>query len=157
MCNSVCWNSKRGIYGTFTYYPSTSLPSEFCSYVWHLDVDVSFLILDPNYCHYFDYKFPACDCFSRGRILSSSLFPSSWSLRNEGWCRVIVILDIAVGGSDWSSLRMLSYSLSTAVAAVLAGFIISKTGLYRPVVWFGYTLSTVGMGLMTMLAADSST
>jgi len=52
---------------------------------------------------------------------------------------------------------MLSFSLGASLISVVSGIIITKTGTYRPVIWFGYTLFTIGMGLMTMLNANSST
>ena len=52
---------------------------------------------------------------------------------------------------------MLSFSLGASVLSAVAGIIVTKTGSYRSVMWFGYTLFTTGMGLMIMLDAYSST
>ena len=89
MCGSFCWSSERGIHQTFTHYPSTSLQGEFYDTGCRL---FSWWLLDPNHCHYIDHKFPSRTCFFHGRILSSSLFSSSWSLRNWIWCGVSLYL-----------------------------------------------------------------
>ena len=155
ICGSFCCSSKRGIHRTFTNYPSTSLPGKFYIYIW---VSGSWVLiwLDPHHCHYFDYDFYAWICFHRKCILSSSLFSSPWSLRSQVWHRVSTTL-VTGGGSDWSFLRFLPFSLGGSVLVVVSGVIVSKTGLYRPVILFGYCLLTAGMGLMILLDAHSST
>jgi len=56
-----------------------------------------------------------------------------------------------------AGVEMLSFSLGASLLSAVSGVIVSKTGIYRPVIWFGYILFTTGMGLMILLNADSST
>ncbi|KAG2137519.1 MFS general substrate transporter [Suillus clintonianus] len=50
-----------------------------------------------------------------------------------------------------SGVRMLPYSLSSSVTAMVSGIIVSRTGSYRPNMWFGWAVMTLGYGLMIML------
>ena len=156
ICGSFCWSSKWGIHQTLTNYPSTSLLGKFYSYILVLRVSWFFMWLDPNHGHYFDHKSCAWIYFFHDSILSSSLFSSPWSLRNQVWRRVSVVLDVTVDGSDWSFLRFLPFSLGGSALAAISGVVVSKTGLYRPVIWFGCCSLTTGTGLMVMLDAKSS-
>lgn len=52
---------------------------------------------------------------------------------------------------------MLPFSLVASVTSVLGGLIVTKTKSYRPVLWVSYAIYTLGMGLMTMLDAKTST
>ncbi|KAG1741211.1 major facilitator superfamily domain-containing protein, partial [Suillus occidentalis] len=54
-----------------------------------------------------------------------------------------------------SGVRMLPFSLNSAFVSVVSGIVMTRTGSYRPVMWFGWTVMTLGWGLMIML--DSST
>ncbi|KAG2755028.1 MFS general substrate transporter [Suillus brevipes Sb2] len=54
-----------------------------------------------------------------------------------------------------SGVRMLPFSLNSAFVSIVSGIIMTRTGSYRPVMWFGWTVMTLGWGLMIML--DSST
>ncbi|KIK34493.1 hypothetical protein CY34DRAFT_26843 [Suillus luteus UH-Slu-Lm8-n1] len=54
-----------------------------------------------------------------------------------------------------SGVRMLPFSLNSAFVSVVSGIVMTRTGSYRPVMWFGWTVMTLGLGLMIML--DSST
>jgi len=56
-----------------------------------------------------------------------------------------------------AGVEMLPFSLGASLLSAVTGVIISMTGMYRPVIWFGYILFTTGMGLMILLDADSST
>ncbi|KAF8798178.1 MFS general substrate transporter [Phlegmacium glaucopus] len=56
-----------------------------------------------------------------------------------------------------AGVEMLPFSLGAAVLSAISGIVVSRTGLYRPVMWFGYALFALGMGLMIMLDANSST
>jgi len=49
----------------------------------------------------------------------------------------------------------LPYSIGSSVTSVLSGVMMSRTGLYRPAIWLGLGLITVGEGLMTMLDGDA--
>ncbi|KAF8136614.1 MFS general substrate transporter [Boletus edulis] len=52
--------------------------------------------------------------------------------------------------------RMLPYSLSGAMMSALSGMLIARTGSYRPVIWGGWVVMTIGWGLTTMLDNTSS-
>ncbi|KAG1756595.1 MFS general substrate transporter [Suillus paluster] len=57
-----------------------------------------------------------------------------------------------LGASATSSgIKMLPYSLISALVAAISGIIVAHTGSYRPIMWFGWTVMTVGSGLMIML------
>jgi MFS family permease len=56
-----------------------------------------------------------------------------------------------------AGVEMLPYSLGCAIVAIISGRIVSQTGQYRPVLWVGLAVFTLGMGLMIMLDAHSST
>jgi EmrB/QacA subfamily drug resistance transporter len=56
-----------------------------------------------------------------------------------------------------SGVLMLPFSLGASLLAAVSGIFVSKTGTYRPVIWFGYILFTLGMGLMILLDAGAST
>ncbi|KAG1741596.1 major facilitator superfamily domain-containing protein [Suillus lakei] len=63
-----------------------------------------------------------------------------------------------LGGSATSSgIRMLPYSLSAAGMSAVSGFVVTRTGTYRPITWFGWTVMTLGFGLMIMLDNTSTT
>jgi len=56
-----------------------------------------------------------------------------------------------------SGIRMLSYSLGGAAMSALSGQIVTRTGAYRPLMWFAWGVMTLGWGLMTMLDNTSNT
>ncbi|EIW85069.1 MFS general substrate transporter [Coniophora puteana RWD-64-598 SS2] len=56
-----------------------------------------------------------------------------------------------------SGIRMLSYSLGGAALSALSGQIVTRTGTYRPLMWFAWGVMTLGWGLMTMLDNTSNT
>ena len=51
--------------------------------------------------------------------------------------------------------RMLPYSLGSATISAVSGMVVTRTGSYRPTIWFGWAVMTLGFGLMIML--DNST
>ncbi|RPD70245.1 MFS general substrate transporter [Lentinus tigrinus ALCF2SS1-7] len=53
----------------------------------------------------------------------------------------------ATGAGVW----MLPFSLGSALMSVLVGQVVSRTGRWRPVMWFAWVLITLGFGLMIML------
>ncbi|KAN0076836.1 Major facilitator superfamily domain containing protein [Tylopilus felleus] len=55
-----------------------------------------------------------------------------------------------------AGIKMLPFSLGASIMSVVAGFIMSKAGKYRPIIWVAYTVMTIGMGLMIMLSYTSS-
>lgn len=57
-----------------------------------------------------------------------------------------------LGASATSSgVRMLPFSLCSSVTTAVGGIIVVRTGSYRPMMWFGWILMTLGWGLMIML------
>ncbi|KAG2047840.1 MFS general substrate transporter [Suillus hirtellus] len=57
-----------------------------------------------------------------------------------------------LGASATSSgVKMLPYSLSCSIMSSVSGMVVTRTGSYRPVMWFGWISMTLGWGLMTML------
>lgn len=55
-----------------------------------------------------------------------------------------------------SAVQMFPFSLVSAITSMLAGFLITRTKAYRPIVWISFAIYTLGAGLMTMMDADSS-
>ncbi|KAG2343385.1 MFS general substrate transporter [Suillus weaverae] len=55
-----------------------------------------------------------------------------------------------------SGLRMLPYSLSSAVMSLFSGIVMTHTGSYRPIMWFGWIIMTLGWGFMIMLDNTST-
>ncbi|KAG0705975.1 MFS general substrate transporter [Suillus ampliporus] len=56
-----------------------------------------------------------------------------------------------------SGIRMLPFSLSGALVSAVSGIVVTRTGSYRPIMWFGFTVMTLGWGLMTMLDNTTTT
>lgn len=52
---------------------------------------------------------------------------------------------------------MLPFSLGAALASAASGNFVARTGVYRPVMYFAWTVMTLGYGLMTMLDNTSNT
>lgn len=50
---------------------------------------------------------------------------------------------------------MLPYSLGSAMISALTGILVSRTGKYRPIIWAGFAVMTIGYGLMTLLTDKS--
>ncbi|VDC06640.1 unnamed protein product [Peniophora sp. CBMAI 1063] len=61
-------------------------------------------------------------------------------------------------GSDatMSGVRMIPFSVSAAIVSAVTGILVSRLGSYRPIVWVGWTIMTLGYGLMTMLDDTSN-
>ena len=51
---------------------------------------------------------------------------------------------------------MLPFSLGAAIVSIAAGFLLTKTGKYRPIIWVACLVAAVGFGLMIMLDETSS-
>jgi hypothetical protein len=51
---------------------------------------------------------------------------------------------------------MLPFSLGAALFSAISGFIVTKSGLYRPVILVAWVFSTIGYGLMYQLDSHSS-
>jgi EmrB/QacA subfamily drug resistance transporter len=56
-----------------------------------------------------------------------------------------------------AGVQMLPFSLGCAAFSAVSGIVVTRTGQYRPVMWFAYVIFTTGMGLMIMLSGTSST
>lgn len=62
---------------------------------------------------------------------------------------------ITTNSSDPFDVRMLPYSLGSAMISALTGILVSRTGKYRPIIWTGFAIMTIGYGLMTLLTDKS--
>lgn len=56
-----------------------------------------------------------------------------------------------------AGVRMLPFSLGSALVSATSGVIVSRTKEYRIVMWLGWTIFVLGFGLMTTLDSFSST
>lgn len=56
-----------------------------------------------------------------------------------------------------SGIRMIPYALGSALMATFSGSVVTRTGSYRPTIWFGWTVMTLGWGLMIMLDNTTTT
>ncbi|KAG1877930.1 MFS general substrate transporter [Suillus subalutaceus] len=62
-----------------------------------------------------------------------------------------------LGASATSSgVRMLPYSLCSALMSAVSGIVVTRTGSYRPTMWLGWSVMTLGWGLMIMLESTST-
>ncbi|KAJ8087292.1 hypothetical protein PM082_006122 [Marasmius tenuissimus] len=55
-----------------------------------------------------------------------------------------------------SGIKMLPFSLVASAVSFTSGQVVAKTGRYRPVMWAGFVLMTLGFGLMIQLDDTSS-
>ncbi|TDL18787.1 MFS general substrate transporter [Rickenella mellea] len=55
-----------------------------------------------------------------------------------------------------AAIQQMPFSLVASALAVISGAIVSKTGQYRPVMWWGCAIMTLGYGLMIMLDEKST-
>ncbi|KAF9410472.1 hypothetical protein BGZ94_001634 [Podila epigama] len=55
-----------------------------------------------------------------------------------------------------AGLEMLPLIVGLLVASISSGIMVSKWGQYRPFIWIGTFIGTVGTGLLTLLTEDSS-
>jgi len=60
------------------------------------------------------------------------------------------------GVSHFYYNRMLPYSLGSALQSGFLGIIVTRTGSYRPIMWGGWVVMTIGWSLMIMLDSTSS-
>lgn len=70
---------------------------------------------------------------------------------------VPLYFQILGSNATMAGVRQLPLSLGGAVAAIISGLIVSKTGRYKPVMLFGWVLMVIGYGIMIMLDESSST
>ncbi|KAL5523988.1 hypothetical protein ACEPAG_8161 [Sanghuangporus baumii] len=59
-------------------------------------------------------------------------------------------------GATMAGVRQLPLSLGSSFMAIVSGLIVAKTGRYRPVMWVGWSVMTLGLGLLIMLEDDTS-
>ncbi|ETN37020.1 uncharacterized protein HMPREF1541_08008 [Cyphellophora europaea CBS 101466] len=55
-----------------------------------------------------------------------------------------------------SGVALFPATFTVAPMSVLAGILITKTGSYRQIIWIGWVVSTLGMGLTILLEVDTS-
>ncbi|KAJ2104507.1 hypothetical protein GGI09_000009 [Coemansia sp. S100] len=55
-----------------------------------------------------------------------------------------------------SGTHLISLMLAISVASVLAGVLITKTGIYLPFIWFGAAINLTGIGLFSLIDVESS-
>ncbi|KAJ8066849.1 hypothetical protein OCU04_004231 [Sclerotinia nivalis] len=55
-----------------------------------------------------------------------------------------------------AGIGLFPLTFTTAPAAVVVGLIIAKTGRYRPSIWAGWALTTLGLGLLILLKESTS-
>lgn len=88
-------------------------------------------------------------------MLFAELDISSWRIGNELWYQVsIQYLRRCFDVTDMR--RMLPYSLSCALMSAVSGMVVTRTGSYRPTMWVGWSVMTLGWGLMIMLDSTST-
>lgn len=69
---------------------------------------------------------------------------------------VPLYFQILGSSATMAGIRQLPFTLGSIVLAIVTGIIVSKTGRYRPVIWIGYLISTVGVGLLVLLEENTS-
>ncbi|EJD03251.1 MFS general substrate transporter [Fomitiporia mediterranea MF3/22] len=70
---------------------------------------------------------------------------------------VPLYFQILGSGATMAGVRQLPLSLGSSLMAIISGIIVAKTGRYRPVMWAGWTVMTLGFGLLIMLEENTST
>ncbi|KAJ1857386.1 hypothetical protein GGH12_002868 [Coemansia sp. RSA 1822] len=66
-------------------------------------------------------------------------------------------LSVAKNSSAISSgLHLISCVLALSLASITSGVLISKTGIYLPIIWIGLALNTTGIGLFALIGSHSS-
>ncbi|KAH9993769.1 MFS amino acid permease [Russula vinacea] len=56
-----------------------------------------------------------------------------------------------------AGVRMIPFSLGASITSVISGVLCTRTGKYRPIIWFAYATMVLGWGLMTTLDDHSDT
>ncbi|TFK76316.1 MFS general substrate transporter [Pluteus cervinus] len=67
-----------------------------------------------------------------------------------------VYFQVLGSSATGAGVRMLPFSLGCALMSAVSGVVTSRTGEYRMIMWFGFSVFTLGMGLMTMLDNTSN-
>jgi len=68
-----------------------------------------------------------------------------------------VYFQVLGSSATGAGVRMLPFSLGSAFVSVMSGQIVTRTGRWRPVMWFSWTIIVLGYGLMIQLSATSNT
>ncbi|KAH7924739.1 MFS general substrate transporter [Leucogyrophana mollusca] len=56
-----------------------------------------------------------------------------------------------------AGIQMMPFSLGTAIVSIASGMIVTRTGSYRPTLWFAWAVMTLGYGAMILLDSTSNT
>ncbi|KAK0239988.1 major facilitator superfamily domain-containing protein [Armillaria nabsnona] len=68
-----------------------------------------------------------------------------------------VYFQILGSSATGAGVRMLPFSLGSSLTSATMGYVVSRTGEYRPVIWISWAVFTLGYGLMIMLDSYSNT
>ncbi|EMD38555.1 hypothetical protein CERSUDRAFT_135443 [Gelatoporia subvermispora B] len=68
-----------------------------------------------------------------------------------------VYFQVLGSSATGAGVRMLPFSLGSAFVSAMSGQFVSRTGRWRPVMWFAWTILVLGYGLMIQLSATSNT
>lgn len=68
-----------------------------------------------------------------------------------------VYFQILGSSATGAGVRMLPFSLGSSLTSATMGYIVSRTGEYRVVIWVSWAVFTLGYGLMIMLDSYSNT
>ncbi|THG97767.1 hypothetical protein EW026_g4297 [Hermanssonia centrifuga] len=67
-----------------------------------------------------------------------------------------VYFQVLGSSATGAGVRMLPYSLGAAFISAISGQVVTKTGRWRPVMWFSWVIIVLGYGLMTQLDEKSN-
>ncbi|EPT06037.1 hypothetical protein FOMPIDRAFT_1021147 [Fomitopsis schrenkii] len=67
-----------------------------------------------------------------------------------------VYYQVLGASATMSGVRMLPYSLGSSIMSIVSGNVVAFTGHWRPMMWFGWAMFTLGYGLMIMLSETSN-
>lgn len=67
-----------------------------------------------------------------------------------------VYFQVLGASATMAGVRMLPYSLGAAFVSAVSGQVVTKTGRWRPVMWFSWTIIVLGYGLMIQLDDQSN-
>ncbi|OCH95564.1 MFS general substrate transporter [Obba rivulosa] len=68
-----------------------------------------------------------------------------------------VYFQVLGSSATGAGVRMLPFSLGSAFVSAMSGQVVTRTGRWRPVMWFAWTITVLGYGLMIQLNASSNT
>jgi len=67
-----------------------------------------------------------------------------------------VYFQVLGSSATMAGVRMLPYSLGSALFSITSGQIVTRTGQWRPVMWVAWGIFTLGYGLMILLKANAN-